>query len=58
MGQKLGLISMFLSGADLLVLDEPMSGLDPHVRIKLKELLKNLASKKSEDNFFQFTYIV
>jgi len=45
MGQKLGLISMFLSGAPLLILDEPMSGLDPHVRIKLKDLLKEYASE-------------
>ena len=52
MGQKLGLISMFLSGADLLILDEPMSGLDPHVRIKLKELLKNLAKKNQKTIFF------
>ncbi|MBL6784890.1 MAG: ABC transporter ATP-binding protein [Rickettsiales bacterium] len=40
MGQKLGLISVFLSDANLLILDEPMSGLDPHVRIRLKELIK------------------
>jgi ABC-2 type transport system ATP-binding protein len=45
MGQKLGLISMFLSEAPLLLLDEPMSGLDPHVRIRLKDLLKDYANK-------------
>ncbi len=45
MGQKLGLISMFLSGAPLLILDEPMSGLDPHVRIKLKDLLRAYAAE-------------
>ena len=43
MSQKLGLISMFLSEAKLLILDEPMSGLDPHVRIRLKDLLKDYA---------------
>jgi ABC-2 type transport system ATP-binding protein len=51
MGQKLGLISILLSEAPLLILDEPMSGLDPHVRIKLKDLLKNYA-KKGNTIFF------
>lgn len=41
MGQKLGLLSMFLSKAPLLVLDEPMSGLDPSARIRLKKMLKD-----------------
>ena len=45
MGQKLGLISTFLTEAKLLILDEPMSGLDPHVRIKLKDLLEDYARK-------------
>lgn len=40
MGQKLGLISIFLSKAPLLILDEPMSGLDPSARIFLKQMLK------------------
>lgn len=40
MGQKLGLISAFLSGAETLILDEPMSGLDPRSRIKLKDEIK------------------
>lgn len=39
MGQKLGLLSVFLSEAPLLILDEPMSGLDPSARIQLKEEL-------------------
>lgn len=37
MGQKLGLIGAFLVDAPLLILDEPMSGLDPRARIMLKE---------------------
>ncbi len=41
MTQKLGLIATFLSAADLIILDEPMSGLDPRARINLKkELIK------------------
>ncbi len=42
MGQKLGLVGAFMVDASLLILDEPMSGLDPRARIKLKdELLEN-----------------
>jgi len=51
MGQKLGLISMFLSQAPLLILDEPMTGLDPHVRIRLKDLLEDYA-KQGNTVFF------
>lgn len=40
MGQKLGLASIFLSKSPLLILDEPMSGLDPSARIFLKQMLK------------------
>ena len=39
MTQKLGLIGTFLSKANLIILDEPMSGLDPIARISLKEQL-------------------
>lgn len=39
MGQKLGLLSVFLSKAALLILDEPMTGLDPGARIALKDTL-------------------
>jgi ABC-2 type transport system ATP-binding protein len=40
MGQKLGLVSVFMSHSPLLILDEPMSGLDPSARIFLKKKLK------------------
>ncbi len=39
MGQKIGLIGAFLSQRPLLILDEPMSGLDPKARIALKRKL-------------------
>jgi len=42
MAQKLGLAACFLSGKDLLVLDEPMSGLDPKARALLKNYLQKL----------------
>ncbi len=42
MAQKLGLAACFLSGKDLFVLDEPMSGLDPRARAHVKEKLLGL----------------
>jgi ABC-2 type transport system ATP-binding protein len=42
MTQKLGLASCLLSGKKLLILDEPMSGLDPRARVLFKQQLKQL----------------
>ena len=42
MTQKLGLASCLLSGKSLLILDEPMSGLDPRARILFKKQLAKL----------------
>ena len=42
MAQKLGLLGCFLSQRPLLVLDEPMSGLDPRARARIKESLRGL----------------
>ncbi len=39
MGQKLGLVGAFMVASELYILDEPMSGLDPMARIKLKAQL-------------------
>lgn len=39
MVQKLGLISCFILERDLLILDEPLSGLDPRARFHFKHLL-------------------
>lgn len=52
MVQKIGLISVFLSKAKLLILDEPMSGLDPKARIKLKN---QILSYKEQGNSIFFT---
>lgn len=42
MTQKLGLASCILSGKTLLLLDEPMSGLDPRARVLFKKQLQRL----------------
>jgi ABC-2 type transport system ATP-binding protein len=42
MTQKLGLASCLLSGKKLLILDEPMSGLDPRARVLFKKQLAGL----------------
>lgn len=57
MGQKLGLLGAFLvSETSLLILDEPMSGLDPRARIKLKDML--LAEKKRSKTVFFSSHIL
>ena len=56
MTQKLGLLAVFLSEADLVVLDEPMSGLDPKARIALKKEL--IAYKNSGKTIFFSSHIL
>ena len=46
MTQKLGLAACLLSKKPLLILDEPMSGLDPKARVLFKKQLK----KRKVDN--------
>jgi len=56
MAQKLGLLSIFLIDTPLLILDEPMSGLDPSARIKLKQQLTRY--KKSGKTVFFSSHIL
>ena len=56
MSQKLGLLSAFLTEAPLLVLDEPMSGLDPQARVQLKQYL--LEYKKIGKTIFFSSHIL
>jgi len=56
MGQKLGLLGAFLVDSPLLVLDEPMSGLDPRARIMLKDML--LAKKREGKTIFFSSHIL
>ena len=45
MMQKLGLVACLLSGKQQLVLDEPMSGLDPKARALFKQALRQLRAQ-------------
>jgi len=45
MVQKLGLISCFILNRKLLILDEPLSGLDPRARYHFKQLLQDERQK-------------
>lgn len=56
MVQKLGLLSALLTKSPLLILDEPMSGLDPSARIQLKETLTDYV--KSGNSVFFSSHIL
>ncbi len=45
MRQKLGLIATVLTGSQILILDEPMSGLDPLARSLVKNLLRSVKAE-------------
>jgi ABC-2 type transport system ATP-binding protein len=45
MAQKLGLVACFCSNKPLLILDEPMNGLDPKARVYLKKYLLQLKAQ-------------
>ena len=56
MRQKLGLISCLLADKPLLILDEPMSGLDPHARKLFKDRL--LAQREKGCSIFFSTHLL
>lgn len=56
MGQKLGLLGAFLVDQPFMILDEPMSGLDPRARIRLKEVM--LKAKQQGKTLFFSSHIL
>lgn len=56
MGQKLGLIGAFMVDQPFMILDEPMSGLDPRARICLKQVM--VAAKREGKTLFFSSHIL
>lgn len=56
MVQKLGLVSCFMLDRPLLILDEPLSGLDPRARYHFKELMR--AEKSVERTVLYSTHLL
>lgn len=56
MGQKLGLIAALLADEPLLILDEPMSGLDPRARVRLKDQL--VAAQRTGRSVFLSSHVL
>ena len=56
MRQKLGLLATILTGCSLLILDEPMSGLDPKARQEVKQTL--LKAKSEGRSIFLSSHIL
>ncbi|MGH1399004.1 MAG: ABC transporter ATP-binding protein [Alphaproteobacteria bacterium] len=56
MRQKLGLLATILTGCSLLILDEPMSGLDPRARALVKDML--LQTKEQGRTIFLSSHIL
>jgi ABC-2 type transport system ATP-binding protein len=51
MRQKLGLLTAMLPNTDIIILDEPLSGLDPGARVVVKDAL-GMLRKKGKTIFF------
>lgn len=56
MRQKLGLLATVLTKCPLLILDEPMSGLDPKARFEIKSII--LEAKKERRSVFMSSHIL
>ena len=56
MRQKLGLLATLLTGCPFLILDEPMSGLDPRARACVKDVLRH--AKEEGRTFFLSSHIL
>lgn len=56
MRQKLGILGTVLTNCDLLILDEPMSGLDPKARTHVKDML--VETKNKDNTIFLSSHIL
>lgn len=58
MGQKLGLVAALKSRLPLLILDEPMSGLDPRARVRLKDHLIAYRGEEGGNSVFFSSHVL
>lgn len=56
MRQKLGLMGTLLTGSSLVILDEPMSGLDPLARSRVKDMI--VESKSHDKTIFLSSHVL
>lgn len=56
MRQKIGLLATILTGCNLLILDEPMSGLDPKARQEVKKMI--MAVREEGRSVFMSSHIL
>lgn len=56
MKQKLGLLATILTDSALLILDEPMSGLDPKARLEVKKMI--IEAKEAGKSVFMSSHIL
>ncbi len=49
MKQRLGLAVAFASNPDLIILDEPVNGLDIEGVVEIREIIKNSMQRKKRD---------
>jgi len=53
--QRVGLAQALINDAKLLILDEPMSGLDPIGRREIRDLILKI-KRRGKNNFLLFTH--
>jgi ABC-2 type transport system ATP-binding protein len=58
MGQKIGLLSALLSQRKLLLLDEPMSGLDPSARMLLRKAIREYLEQDTDRSVFFSSHLL
>lgn len=56
--QRVGLATALLHNPDVLILDEPTTGLDPNQLVEIRNLIKNIGKEKTGKTIFLSTHIM